>query len=582
MFKLRDYQQDAVDATLHHFRRTTEPAVIVLPTGAGKSLVIAELARLAKRKILMLTHVKELVEQNYSKFRQYSSYAKVKAGVYSAGLKQKQTEFQVTFASVQSVARNLEQFQTEYSLVIVDECHRVSSLSGDSQYGKIIEQLKQYNPKLMVLGLTATPYRLDKGWIYQFHHHGIRRTEESTPFKKCIFELPLARLINQGFLTKPNLVKAATEQYNFAALQPSANGSYAEQDVNELLAKYPRVTQAIIEQVEQLSENRQGVMIFAATVKHAEEIASYLPESQTAVVTGETKLKSRDELIEQFKTKQIKYLVNVSVLTTGFDAPHVDFIAVLRPTESISLYQQIVGRGLRLADNKHECLVIDYAGNDINLFYPEIGEKKPAPNTELVQVLCPACGFANAFWGKKDAAGEVIEHYGRKCQGAFEDPDDLSFEACDYRFVFKECPNCNEHNDIAARVCNHCQHVLADPDDKLKQALKLKNHIVIRCSGVTFTAQQQTLFITYHDEDGVELKEKVDFSAPKQRNWFNKTFGARFNFGQQPTTFSAVEPIVKDQHLFAHPDFVIAKKEKHFHKITEKIFDYKGNFRKAY
>lgn len=118
-FKLRPYQQDAVDATLNHFRKSNESAVIVLPTGAGKSLVIAELAGLARRKILVLTHVKELVEQNVEKFRQYGDQQGIKAGVYSAGLKTKQTEFQVTFASVQSVVRNLSQFATVYSLSLI-------------------------------------------------------------------------------------------------------------------------------------------------------------------------------------------------------------------------------------------------------------------------------------------------------------------------------------------------------------------------------------------------------------------------------------------------------------------------------
>ena len=129
MFQLRPYQTDAVEATLSHFRASNQPAVIVLPTGAGKSLVIAELARLAKKRILVLTHVKELVEQNHLKFCQYSDNKGVKSGVYSAGLKLRQTDQQVTFASIQSIGRNLDQFADFFSLVIVDECHRISSLS---------------------------------------------------------------------------------------------------------------------------------------------------------------------------------------------------------------------------------------------------------------------------------------------------------------------------------------------------------------------------------------------------------------------------------------------------------------------
>ena len=204
-FQLRDYQQDAVTATLKHFRKTDESAVIVLPTGSGKSLVIAELARLAKRKILVLTHVKELVEQNHQKYESYG----LTAGIYSAGLKRKENQHQVTFASIQSAARNLSDFNQQYSLIIIDECHRVSMAKSDNsqenedepldlnQYQKIIHQLKEINPGIKLLGLTATPYRLGMGWIYRKHYRGMVRSELPRPFEQCIYELPLRYLIKR-------------------------------------------------------------------------------------------------------------------------------------------------------------------------------------------------------------------------------------------------------------------------------------------------------------------------------------------------------------------------------------------------
>ena len=204
-FQLRDYQQDAVAATLKHFRKTNESAVIVLPTGSGKSLVIAELARLANRKILVLTHVKELVEQNHQKYQSLG----LSAGIYSAGLKQKVTHHQVTFASIQSAARNLQDFNEAYSLIIIDECHRVNLAnsekgegddkdeSSSNQYQQVIAKLKQSNPKVKLLGLTATPYRLGMGWIYKKHYRGIVRSEQKRPFEHCIYELPLRYLIKK-------------------------------------------------------------------------------------------------------------------------------------------------------------------------------------------------------------------------------------------------------------------------------------------------------------------------------------------------------------------------------------------------
>ena len=581
-FTLRPYQQEAVDATLNHFRKSDESAVIVLPTGAGKSLVIAELARLARRKILVLTHVKELVEQNHAKYQSYG----LSGGIFAAGLKRKENHHQVTFASVQSVAANLDQFRDEYSLVIIDECHRVSG-EETSQYQRIIELLRQQNDSLKVLGLTATPYRLAMGWIYRYHYRGFVRgsdDEQDKPFRHCIYELPLSYMINRGYLTRPELVNAAVAQYDFSALTQDRFGEYAEKDVNQLLSKHQRVTRAIIEQVMEMAAERQGVMIFAATVQHAQEIAGYLPEQETALVTGATDLRDRDQLIQRFKQRQLKYLVNVSVLTTGFDAPHVDLIAILRPTQSVSLYQQIVGRGLRLDEGKQDCLVIDYAGNHVNLHHPEVGEPKPNPDSEPVQVFCPGCGFANIFWGKTDSDGRVVEHYGRRCQGLLESIEDDAGrpQQCDYRFRFKECPHCGGENDIAARNCGHCHQAIIDPDDQLRDALKLKDAMVIRCAGISLAGEGQKLRMTYHGEDGEELRESFDFSKPGQRAVFNKLFGRRFANGQAPKVFARANEVLEMQVLLPVPDFVIARKQKQYWQVQERIFDYRGQYRKAY
>lgn len=581
-FQLRDYQQEAVSATIKHFRKTDESAVIVLPTGSGKSLVIAELARLANRKILVLTHVKELVEQNHQKYESYG----LTAGIYSAGLKKKENQYQVTFASIQSAARNLSDFNQQYSLIIIDECHRVNMANNDeakeqedlNQYQKIIHQLKTINPDIKLLGLTATPYRLGMGWIYNKHYRGIVRSEDPRPFEHCIYELPLRYLIKRQYLTQPKLVDATIEHYDFSSLRENSTGEYNSTEVNQLLSKNPRVTQGIIEQVIELAHNRQGVMIFAATVDHAIEILSYLPESESSLIIGSTDDKERDLLIRKFKQRQIKYLVNVSVLTTGFDAPHVDMIAILRPTQSVSLYQQIIGRGLRLSDNKEDCLIIDYTGNDFDLYQPEVGEKKPNSRAKPVQVMCPSCDFANIFWGICDDDGDLIEHYGRRCQGLVDN------NQCDYRYVFKECRHCGKENDIAARKCIHCTEVLVDPDDMLKKALQLKDAKVLRCSGISVEEHKNKIKITYHDEGGSELSEHFDLSIAKQREIFNDLFSKRLAITletDKEISLNSVEQVLAVSQYLPYPDFVIARKQKYYWKIKDRIFDYKGNHRKA-
>ncbi len=458
------------------------------------------------------------------------------------------------------------------------------------------------NPNVKLLGLTATPYRLGMGWIYRKHYRGIVRSEQKRPFEYCIYELPLRYLIKRKYLTEPKLVDATIEHYDFSALRENQTGEYNASDVNHLLSSHHRVTKGIIEQVLELGEQRQGIMVFAATVDHAKEIYSYLPSDHSALITGATDSTERDNLIKSFKQKEIKYLVNVSVLTTGFDAPHVDMIAILRPTQSVSLYQQIIGRGLRLSDNKKDCLVIDYTGNDFDLYQPEVGEKKPNSQSQPVQVLCPSCEFPNMFWGICDDDGYLVEHYGRRCQGLIEDVtgDQISEHQCDYRFVFKECPHCGGENDIAARACHQCKEVLVDPDDMLKKALQLKDSKVIRCSGVSLDDKEDKLKITYHDEEGAELSESFDFSKPNQMKAFNEIFAKRLSLkidallGTNSGTSSSVnngttgvfqvtnlQQVLKLSNIFPCPDFVIARKQKYYWRIKNRLFDYEGRYRKA-
>lgn len=585
MYQLRPYQQQAVDAVIRYFRRHTTPAVLVLPTGAGKSLVIAELARKARGRVLVLAHVKELVAQNHAKYQALGLSEGLQGDLYSAGLGIKANQRRVVFGSIQSVARNLDAFQDPASLIIIDECHRVGE-NDDSQYHQLIAHLRGLNPDVRILGLTATPYRLGLGYIYQYHYRGIVRSTEPRFFSDCVYELPLRQMIREGYLTPPRVLDAPAVHYDFSRLLPRENGLFSEEDLNRELKRQARVTPNVVAQIADYAEPRRGVMVFAATVDHAREIAGLLPAPLTGLVTGDTPLSERDQLIEAFKARQLKFLVNVAVLTTGFDAPHVDLIAILRPTESLSLYQQIVGRGLRLSPGKTDCLILDYAGNAFDLFAPQLAEPKPDANTEPVQVLCPACGFANQFWGRTDLEGRVIEHFGRRCHGFFEDEDGHR-EFCDYRFRAKYCGQCGAANDIAARRCHECNELLLDADDKLKAALALKDAKVIRCAGMSLHPLnkngRELLDIVYHDEDGAELRERFGFDSAAQRQQVTEQLIARHWAAPslEPDCPTRDSVLAIANHL-RHPDFVIARKQGHGWRITEKIFDYQGRFRTAY
>ncbi|ENH7113740.1 DEAD/DEAH box helicase [Vibrio fluvialis] len=574
MYTLRPYQADSVKAVIHYFRQHSTPAVIVLPTGAGKSLVIAELARLAKGRVLVLAHVKELVEQNHAKYEGYG----LKGAIFSAGLGRKETDQQVVFASVQSVVRNLDAFKNQFSLLVIDECHRVPD-DKSSSYQKVITHLLELNPGMKVLGLTATPYRLGMGWIYQYHTRGLVRSEEPRFFRDCIFELPIRYLLDEGFLTPARLIDAPVLSYDFSQLKPANTGRYKESEMDLVIEQSKRATPQIVQQIIQLAADKQGVMVFAATVRHAQEILGLLPQGESDIVIGDTPSPERDAIIQRFKQRDLKFLVNVSVLTTGFDAPHVDLIAILRPTESVSLYQQIVGRGLRLSPGKTECLVLDYAGNTYDLYQPEVGDPKPDSDSEIITIPCPACGFNNNFWGKLDNNGFLIEHYGRRCQGYFTDEETGEREHCGYRFRAKYCGECGADNDIAARICHECDATLVDPDKKLKEALNLKDALVFECLDMDLSVLKDDkgksqLKVTYRGENNAQVHEFWSLTTAKQKATFKERF-VRPHLADKHRPFDEASPskVVNNQHRFRPPQFVIARKVGRFWKMRDKIFE---------
>lgn len=623
--QLRAYQQEAVARVLSYFRRDSRPGCLVLPTGAGKSLVIASLAQKAKGRVLVLAHVKELCEQNHHK---YSAYGP--AGLFSAGLGQHEARLSVTFGSIQSVARHLDAFNEPISLLVIDECHRVSGEDG-SQYQEVIRYFQAQNPKLKLLGLTATPYRLDSGWCYEHHlQQRVARTAGTRPFHACIYEVTLQQLIEQGYLTRPTLrapqswaallaARAAETPWTVgdipaggcgtsSAGTPARDGDALLADArmteahsadgdallavaastgaleSPLSAEQRRASEVVIDDVVSIAqiEDRRGVMIFASGTQHAHQIFALLPQGQAALILGETPDEERSRQIRDFCEGKRRYLVNVSVLTTGFDAPHVDFIALLRKTESVSLFQQMVGRGLRLAPGKTDCLVIDYAKNGFDLYAPEVGEPQPHPEAELVSVECPACGHDNRFWGTTDEQGRAVTHYGRRCHALLP-----SGQQCDYRFVFKECPRCTGENDIAARSCNSCAHRLVDPDEMLKNALLQKDTLVLRVSGVAYEATGSVLRLTYHDEDGANVSERFDLDHAGQRAAFNRVFGRRIAGGRRPLELQTSDQALLLQAHLPRPDFVIArrirgKRRGHtYFRVEQRLFDYQGPRRTA-
>lgn len=574
MYQLRPYQQEAAQSVIKYFQKKRDPALIVLPTGAGKSLVIAELARIAKGRVLNLSHVKELVEQNHEKYESLN----LKAGIFSASLGRKDDEEKVIFGSIQSVARAHDDFFKNFSLLIIDECHRVSE-EGSTQYQEVIEKLKKNNPQLCILGLTATPYRLGMGWIYEQHCNGETKSNVPRFFKHCLYELPLSYMIKNKFLTVPVKIDIPVTCYDFSELT-SKGRMYTQSEVEELIKNQKRLTPLIVKNIIDITEefNRQGVMIFTASVTHAKEVLSYLPKGEASIVLGDTDIFEREKIVNEFKEKKFRYLVNVSVLTTGFDAPHVDLIAILRPTESNSLYQQIVGRGLRLSPGKSDCFVLDYTGMGHDIYAPEISDKRPSKNTVQVEVPCPKCEFPNSFWGLVDYEGDIIEHYGRKCRGGVMNPQTYEITPCGYRFRYKLCPSCETENDVTARECERCKLTLIDADTKLKQAKLSKNAHIMQPQEMSFTERLDKnsnpyLEIRYYDHDSQFLSEAYFLSNQTGFKKFQINFlRSHLRRPERNIRPQSIDEVIKIQKQLRLPSFIIARKQDKFWKITEKIF----------
>jgi DNA repair protein RadD len=319
-------------------------------------------------------------------------------------------------------------------------------------------------------------------------------------------------------------------------------------------------------------------MIFSATVKHAEEILSYLPTGEARLVLGDTEIDERNTIVEDFKNKKFKYLVNVSVLTTGFDAPHVDVIAILRPTESNGLYQQIVGRGLRLGPEKTDCFILDYTGMGHDIFRPEINDRRPTKDTVPVLIPCPSCGFENNFWGYMNFEGEVIEHFGRKCRGAKQDQKSMDIIPCGFRFRYKLCHACGGENDVTAKECDQCQATLIDAESKLKQAKLSKNAHVLTPEKVTLTERfdknsQPYLEVRYYDLDAQYVSEAHFFSSPSSIKKFQINFlRSHLKRPELSINLNSPKDVINNQHYLRMPSFVIARKQDQFWKITEKVF----------
>lgn len=357
-YRLRSYQEDAVRSLM--WSKSLEGAdLCVLPTGAGKSLIIAELSRRLDEPILILQPSKEILEQNYAKLKEYVSEDEI--GIYSASVGRKDLEH-YTFATIQSIYKKPKQFY-HFKYVIVDECHLINIKKLDSMYTSFLKKIG--DPK--VVGLTATPYRMDviyrrtgKGKYDIKTHHVTKLINRSKDmfWHRVVFNINIGNLIADGYLVPLTYIDMSVVSHDELTVNKSAS-DFSIPDY-EVLIETGSKAEDIHKALWYAYQRSKHVLVFCSSVEKANQWASIMPHSR--VVSAQTPKKEREKIINGFRDGSIKAVFNVGVLTTGFDFPELDCIVLLRPTRSIGLYYQMLGRGVRKASGKNSCLVVDVTG----------------------------------------------------------------------------------------------------------------------------------------------------------------------------------------------------------------------------
>lgn len=407
---LRPYQNEALNALYDHLRTKESNPALVLPTGAGKGVILAQLARDVVAwhgRIVILAHVKELLEQTAKNI--LTMAPEIPIGIYSAGLKSRDIE-DVTIAGIQSVYERAEEFGP-INVIAVDEAHRIPP-DGEGMYQTFIQGARKVNPDVRIVGLTATPYRTQSGVICR----------PGNILNEVCYEVSVKELIVQKHLS-PLRSKAGREKPELSGVH-IRGGEFIPGELEQAMMSDERKVAMACLEIAERTQNRKSVLVFACGVDHAEMVARMLADfGPTATVFGHTPSDERARAIAAFRAGEIKYLVNVEVLTIGFDAPGIDCVAILRPTMSPGLWYQMCGRGFRNAAGKENCLVLDFGDNVKRhgtvdaIQAPEDGKELKTPEykecpvcQESVPYGCEVCPDCGNVWVPEKRQGRGIHH----------------------------------------------------------------------------------------------------------------------------------------------------------------------------
>jgi DNA repair protein RadD len=390
--QLRYYQAEALDALYNYFlTHETGNPLIGLPTGTGKSVLPAAFIQGIMRqwpqtRFLMVTHVKELIQQNADELLKLWPTAPL--GIYSAGLKQRDTAHPIIFGGVQSMIKHPDWFGHR-DIAFVDEAHLISG-DDSSRYQSFFAFMKLINPKLKIIGMSATLYRMGMGYITEngLFTDVVYDKTSMDGFNELLERKFMAPLIPLRTRTELDVSDVSVNQGEFVATQLQGAVDKAEITFNAL------------KEACHVGTNRKSWLIFASGIEHAEHIAEQLGAFgiDCAPVHSKRPADYNDAAIKAFKANELRAIVNYGKLTTGFNHPAIDLILMLRPTLSVPLWVQMLGRGTRIADGKDNCLVLDFARNTPRLGPindPSIPKMKKGEAGEMPVKICESCGAYN-------------------------------------------------------------------------------------------------------------------------------------------------------------------------------------------
>ena len=446
MIETRAYQAEAVASVYRFMERGYGNPVVVAPTGAGKSFMIAMLMNDAVTKwpgtrILCMADVKELIEQNAEAYGILAKTAQY--GVYSASVGARDSADPVIFAQIQSCHSKPELFGW-VDFIIVDECHMINTKKV-GMYRSFVEGLRKRNPSCKVVGFTATPYRLGHGYVF--------KGAESL-FSGIAYDIPIDKLIAGGFLVPP-VARSGTVHADTANIEHSSNGEFKEESATK---EFSRITSAAVDDMLSRLPDRRSVLVFACSLDHAAQIAGLLRErGETAVdvVTGTTGKAEREAIVARIRGGATRWLVNVGVFTKGFNAQNIDAVVLLRATESAALYVQMIGRGLRPWPGKADCVVLDYGENvvrhgPINAVRPREKGARKAGERDVLAKECPACAALIAV------ACRTCPHCGEEIPFQESGPNHQTRPSDAPLLAGPEALECYAWRDVSAmRTCEH-------------------------------------------------------------------------------------------------------------------------------